>query len=429
MKKLSLALTALIAAVLCVATLDAKPVKLTLWSGYPDLQKFYESVAKDFTAKNPDITIEVQTFALADLDKKLGMSIPSKTSADILELISLQSFPWATKFFAEVPADVKKSTMAAVNKEYLHDVMYGDKMMGLPFCFYSEILYYNKDMLAEAGFKAPPDTMDQLVDYAVKLTKRDDQGNITRSGISLRFAGNPSGTCEKFWALGLMPYGGDILAESKKKPGKYHNGFDNDAGFKALSLYLDLLYKHKVTDFNIKQDSDAFAQGKAAMFEREQWVVGTMKTAAPSLNYDAAPLPKGVKRSTFAITRNMFVPKATKEKDAAWKFISYFYSKPVMERMVAETGWLSTRADLDYKTLLKDRPQLLAGIENPKDLTFTWQKRLTIENGIMTKMGEELTKLFRDQSLTGNEAKIRQEMKKLGAVVDEMLKDAGVYSE
>jgi len=423
------AAAAVLFAAACLVQIQAKPVKLTLWSGYPDLQGFYESVAKEFTAQNPDITVEVQTFALADLDKKLGMSIPSKTSADILELISLYSFPWAAEYFSEVPAELKKSCLGVINKTYLHDVMYGDRMMGLPFCFYSEVLYYNKDMLAEAGIKGPPDTIEQLVDYAVRMTKRDAQGNVIRSGVSLRLAGNPSGTCEKFWAFGLMPFGGDILAESVKKPGKYHNGFDNEAGRKALALYLDLLYKYKVTDFNIKQDSDAFAQGKAAMFEREQWVVGTLKTAAPNLNYGACALPKGTMRGTFAITRNMFVPKATKEKDAAWKFISFFYSKAIMERMVRETGWLSTRADLDYKTLLKESPQLLAGIDNPPDLKFIWQKRLTIENGIMTKMGEELTKLFREQSLQGNDAKIREAVHKLGVIVDDMLKDADLYAE
>jgi ABC-type glycerol-3-phosphate transport system substrate-binding protein len=39
------------------------PAKITLWSGYPELQGFYESVVKDFTAQNPNITVEVQTFA------------------------------------------------------------------------------------------------------------------------------------------------------------------------------------------------------------------------------------------------------------------------------------------------------------------------------------------------------------------------------
>jgi len=406
-----------------------KPVKLTLWSGYPELQAWYEARIKEFTAKNPNISIEIQTFALADLDKKNGMAIPSNTAADILELISVQSFPWAQKYFTEVPADIQAIVKGAANKEYLHDVLYGDKMMGVPFCFYSEVLYYNKDMLAEAGFKAPPDTMDQLIEYATKMTKRDAQGVVERSGLSMRFAGNPSGTCEKFWALGLLPFGGDILMESTASPGKFHNGFDNEAGYRALNLYLDLIYKYKVTDFNIKQDSDAFGQGKAAMLEREQWVVGTMKSTYPTLKYDAATMPKGTQRATFAITRNMFVPLAAKEKEAAWKFIKFFYEKPVMESMVRDTGWLSTRADLDYPTLLKDSPQLLAGVNTPPDLKFVWQKRLTVENAIMTKIGEEIPKLFRDQSLFGNEAKIREEIKKLGETTDAALKDAGLYAK
>ena len=405
-----------------------QPSKITLWSGYPELQGFYESVAKDFTAKNPKITVEVQTFALADLDKKLGMSIPSNTAADILELISVQSFPWAAKFFTEVPANVKDGVMKVVNKEYLHDVNYGDKMMGVPFCFYSEVLYYNKDMLAEAGYANPPDTMDQLVEYAKKLTKYDAKGNVERSGISLRFAGNPSGTAEKFWALGLLPNGGDILEESKTAPGKFHAGFDNEAGFKGLGLYLDLIYKHKVTDFNIKQDSEGFGLGKAAMFEREQWVVGYMAKTAPTVKYDAVALPKGSQRATFAITRNMFVPKASKNQDAAWKFIDFFYSKPVMERMVTETGWLSTRADLDYKSLLKNSPQLLAAINNPSDLKFVWQKRLSVENGIMTKIGEQLTQLFRDKALAGNDAKIREAIKKMAEAANASLKEADLYA-
>jgi len=406
----------------------AKPVKLTLWSGYPDLQAFYESVVKDFTAQNPSVTVEVQTFALNDLNQKLAVAVPSNTAADVLELISVHSFPWAEKFFTEVPKNVQDSVMKNINKEYLHDVMYGNKMMGVPFCFYSEVLYYNKDHFAEAGLKTPPDTMDQLVEYARKLTKYDNQGNVERSGLSMRFAGHPSGTCEKFWALGLLPFGGDILTEGSV-PGKYHNGFDNEAGYKALNLYLDLIYKYKVTDFNIKQDSEAFGQGKAAMFEREQWVVGYMKTNAPNINYDAAALPKGTQRATFAITRNMFVPQSTKEKDAAWKFIEYFYGKPVMEKMVKETGWLSTRADLDYSTLLKDSPQLLAGINNPKDLKFVWQKRLSVENEIMTRMGEQLTQLFTDKSLVGNEARIRAEIKKIGEMTDTILKEADLYSK
>lgn len=404
----------------------AEEAQITLWSGYPDLQDFYEGVVADFQEANPNIQVEVQTFALSDLNQKLGVAIPSKTAADVIELISVHSFPYAEKFFVEVPADVQAEIMKGVNKEYLHDVTYDGKMLGVPFCFYSEVLYYNKDHFAEAGLRAAPDTMQQLTDYADKLTKYDSQGNVTRSGISLRFAGHPAGTCEKFWALGLLPEGGDILEAAGG--GKYHNGFNNnDSGYKALKLYIDLLYKYKVTDFNIIQDADSFATGKSSMFEREQWVVAYLENNSPNLNYDAAPLPKSKRRATFAITRNMFVPEFSKSQAAAWAFINYFYQKPVMEKMVADTGWLSTRQDLDYKSLLKNQAQLLAGVENPPDLEFVWQKRLTVENEIMGKMGEQLPNAYRDSSLLGNDAKIKAEIKKIADTVDEILKEANLY--
>ncbi len=406
---------------------ETKGVKITLWSGYPDLQKFYESVVRQFEEKNPSITVEVQTFALNDLNQKLGVAIPSKTAADVLELISVHSFPYAQKYFTEVPKEVQRDVNSGINKNYLHDVMYNGKMLGVPFCFYSEVLYYNKDYFAEAGLPGAPDTMDQLKVYAKKLTKYDADGNVTRSGISLRFAGHPSGTCEKFWALGLLPYGGDILAPAGN--GKYHNGFNNESGYQALKLYIDLLYKYKVTDFKIKQDAEAFAEGKAAMFEREQWVVSYLKQHAPNLNYDAYVLPKATRRATFAITRNMFVPKFSKHQAAAWKFIDFFYQKPIMERMVKETGWLSTRKDLDYKDLLKDKAQLLAGVQYPSDLQFVWQKRLRVENEIMSRMGERLPTLYRDKSLLNNDTKIRVAIKNLADMVDGILKEANLYGE
>ncbi|MBN2552183.1 MAG: extracellular solute-binding protein [Spirochaetales bacterium] len=406
---------------------EPQEAQITLWSGYPDLQEFYEEVVADFQAENPGIQVEVQTFALSDLNQKLGVAIPSKTAADIIELISVHSFPYAEKFFVEVPAEVQAEVMKGVNEEYLHDVLYDGKMLGVPFCFYSEVLYYNKDHFAEAGLKAAPDTMEQLVDYAARLTKYDSQGNVTRSGISLRFAGHPAGTSEKFWALGLLPEGGDILTEAGD--GKYRNGFNNDAGYKALKLYIDLLYKHKVTDFKIIQDADSFATEKSSMFEREQWVVAYLENNSPDLNYDAAPLPKSKRRATFAITRNMFVPEFSKNQQAGWQFVNFFYQKPVMAKMVEDTGWLSTRKDLDYKNLLKNQAQLLAGVENPPDLEFVWQKRLTVENEIMGKMGEQLANVYRDSSLLDNQAKTRAEIQKIADTVDGILKEAGLYGE
>ena len=46
---------------------------------------------------------------------------------------------------------------------------------GLPTAVRSLALFYNNDLLKEAGLSGPPQTLDDLVDYSKKLTKRDSK--------------------------------------------------------------------------------------------------------------------------------------------------------------------------------------------------------------------------------------------------------------
>ena len=66
-------------------------------------------------------------------------------------------------------------------------------MRGVPYFNGATALFYNTDMLAEAGLSGPPTTMDQIWDYASSLAKLDADGNVIRSGISLRLSGQGSG--------------------------------------------------------------------------------------------------------------------------------------------------------------------------------------------------------------------------------------------
>ena len=44
------------------------------------------------------------------------------------------------------------------------------------------ILWYRTDLFKEAGLDRPPQTLDEIYEYAKKLTKHDGSGNITMSG-------------------------------------------------------------------------------------------------------------------------------------------------------------------------------------------------------------------------------------------------------
>lgn len=54
----------------------------------------------------------------------------------------------------------------------------------LPFNVAVPVLYYNKEAFEEAGLPGPPETWDQFFDYARKLTKKDENGNVVRYGVA-----------------------------------------------------------------------------------------------------------------------------------------------------------------------------------------------------------------------------------------------------
>ncbi len=56
--------------------------------------------------------------------------------------------------------------------------------MALPTAVRSLALFYNKRLFDEAGIDAPPTNLDELVDMAKKLTKRDGAGNLTQEGLT-----------------------------------------------------------------------------------------------------------------------------------------------------------------------------------------------------------------------------------------------------
>jgi hypothetical protein len=81
--------------------------------------------------------------------------------------------------------------------------------------------------------------MDELVDYAVKLTKRDEAGNLVRSGSRCVSRATPRHLRE---ILGprLIPYGGDICRR-RQDPACTTTASRVTIRVKALNLYLDLL--------------------------------------------------------------------------------------------------------------------------------------------------------------------------------------------
>jgi multiple sugar transport system substrate-binding protein len=375
--------------------------------------------------------VEVLTNPLREYEQKLSASIPSDTAADILDVSN-----YAMRKFVEanlIPP-LAGNVLNFVNtsgrySNFTREVLnWNNNAYGVPFFQGRTVLYWNTEMFRAAGLTRAPQTYAEMAEYASKLTVRDAQGNITRSGHSLRISGQGSGIAEKFWFV-LYPMGGTIIEESATQKGKYHAGYNNDAGRRALKYYIDSLYVDKTNSFTVKQDAEAFQLEQTAMFMRESWVVGDIAQKTPNLKYDTAFVPRDVRWGRIANHQNLYVTRSCKNPDVAWDFVLFMVSDDMQRWMFDNVGWLPSRQDVDYSAILTKTPQLKAFIDVPQGYSEYGYIPIGAFDEILTKFAERLAAAYLDAGLANNPAGIAKVMSDSAEETNTILRRAGLFAE
>lgn len=410
-----------------VGLASAQKVQLSIWSGYPEMVPFYQQVAADYMKENPNVEISVLANPLREHEQKLSAAIPSNTAADIIETTS-----YVMRKFIEAgwvnpnPSDIDAFLQGGLFDDfYVNDLSVDGKTYGLPLFQGRQVMFYNTAMFREAGLPGAPTTWDEVIEYSQKLAQYNDNGELVRAGISLRKSGGGSGVAEK-WRFWLYPAGGEIVEEVA--PGKWRNGYNNQAGQEALALYIDLLHKYKVDDFKVRADSDGFVLESHAMFTRESWVVGHMAQYAPDVEYATAPLPVHHRAGTISNLVNMYVSKNSRNPEAAWDFLLFMFKPEYQRLMLSEVGWFPCLT-ADYEDILEAVPQYRAFLEMPEGFELYGIPPLACFDEIQTKLAERLITAFMDESLVDNPEAIAAFLAEAAAETDAILKENGVYAD
>jgi multiple sugar transport system substrate-binding protein len=333
-------------------------------------------------------------------------------------------------FIPPMPANVNQFVTAANRySDFSREVLdWTGKNYGVPFFQGRTVLYWNTAMFKAAGLTRAPQNFTEMADYAKKLAVRDAAGNLTRSGHSLRLSGQGSGIAEKFWFV-LYPFGGTVLEESKTQKGKYHAGYNNDAGRKALKYYIDAVYVDKWDSFNLKHDTEAFELELTAMFFRESNVIGDIAQKAPNLQYDTAFLPSDARWGRIANMQNLYVTRSSKNADVAWDFVLFMANDDNQRWMFDNVGWLPSRKDVDYSEILSRKPQFKSFIEMPQGYNEYGYTTIAEFDEILTKFAERLANAYLDASLANNNAGIAKVMADSAEETNTILRRAGKYAD
>jgi len=400
------------------------PITLNIWGGYPEVDDVYKQAGEAFKAIHPNVDFTVFSTDLRGFEQKLTTAIPSKTAGDVV----VRTTNFLARFIDEgllqpVPDDLKAAiTGGGYAPEVVTDSTYADNIWGLPLFTGGTALFYNTDMYAEAGISGPPTTMDMLIENARKLAKVDANGQVTRSGLSLRLSGQGSGVAEKFWIL-LLQYEKTLIRETS--PGKWQAEYNGPEGVKLLGMYVDFL-KNKVESLNIEHDAKAFETKATAQFLRESWVIPDIATNAPDLvgHYNTAPPPVG----DILTVESMFVPAAAPNPDCSWEFIRFMREQDQQINLLRVSGWLPARKDLDTAAFLAENPTFEGFLKRPDGFQLTVTPPIAEFDEIETKIATHLVDAYADyENLAGNDAKIQELLNTWADETNQILKDNGHY--
>lgn len=157
-----------------------KPVNLTFWHHtYPPADEFIQTKIDEYTAANPNITVELVTYPHGDYETKLLAAISAGDAPDIINLLDYLYPQYVSRdlLAAVDPAAFGGSSMDDVNALYVPDALSGltidDTIFGVPEEFNTLCLFLNGLHFEEIGLDASdeanwPVTWEDLFTLAKK---------------------------------------------------------------------------------------------------------------------------------------------------------------------------------------------------------------------------------------------------------------------
>lgn len=338
----TLAATAVSGAALFAAAPAMAQVEIEYWQYFFDARvTAMETLIANFQEANPDITVTMTHFPYANYRTQVAAAIPAGEGPDIVQLF----YGWLNDYIeAELIQPLPEVTFpAAMIEEEFFPMVSAMQVDGqywaLPTAVRSLALFYNTRLFEAAGLEGPPETLEQMVEYAQALTERDGAGNITTVGLTTGMTGQD----HHWFREGLIrQFGGEPYTEDYRTV-----TYDSEAGREALQFYVDLEGELGVTQNLFMDEAQAaFRAGRAGMHIDGSFRIGALAETR-GLDWAVAELPAGADgtQSNYAsYWVNAITSRAEgPEYEASVLFMQYITSPEAMEIWLEVVGELPAR--------------------------------------------------------------------------------------
>lgn len=193
------------------------------------------------------------------------------------------------------------------NPKFLATWTYEGKQYMVPFYISKTLLFYNRTMLREAGLTRPPQSFDELMDYARRMSKGEKSGLMTLNFDWL------------YWPLFAMN-GVELLAPDGKKA-----AFNTAAAVRTVEALAKATADGAINKISWTgrwvEPNGAFASGTVGLYQAHApaffYVRGAGKWVSPD-TLGVAQMPGGFSTPN---SHGFGISKSTKHPELAWEFV------------------------------------------------------------------------------------------------------------
>jgi multiple sugar transport system substrate-binding protein len=403
------------------------PANISIWTPFvnPELITF-KNVVKDFEAAHPGIHVKVIG---GTNDDKIVAAIRGGNAPDVAQSFSSDntgafcpSGAWIDLAPYVKQDGVKDTIFPKAPREY---TVFQGKRCALPMLADTYGLYYNKTLLAKAGYKSPPKTISQLTAMAKKLTQRDSNGKLKVVGF------NPFPSWYENVPAHFAPSWGATWMNGDK------SALATPAWEAQLRWQKSLIDWYGYDDlvrFNAGAGdefsaSNAFETGKVAMHMDGEWRPAFIKKEHPELKYGTAPFPvpddkQDLYGAGYVTGSIIGIPKTSKHQDQAWLLVKYLATNTnALAKLSNGIQNVPTTVDSLKSPLLKPLPgfQTFLDVFGNENTTTTPITRIGAAN-------QETFQSFVTKYIAGKHADLAGGLRNVDKQIDAQLKQAGAGS-
>ena len=327
---------------------QATPVEVEFY--YPvavggPITKVIDEMVADFEQSHPDVKIKpVYAGSYQDSITKALTAYKGGNPPQLAVLLSTDMFTLVDED-AIVPVDSlikseeEKQWLGGFYDAFMQNSRTGGKTWGIPFQRSTIVMYYNKDLFKAAGLdpERAPQTWDEMVDYAKKLTRRDASGQVNQWGIAI-----PSGGSFAYWLFQAMTTPNNAILMNEQGNEVY---LDKPAVIETAQFWRDLSAKHNVMPSGTIEWGTTpkdFLEKKAAMIWTTTGNLTNIRANA-DFPFGVAMMPKKVRGGSPTGGGNFYIFKdgTPAQQAAALKFAQWATSPEEAARWSIATGYVA----------------------------------------------------------------------------------------